>query len=84
MRNEQYYKDKAEKKAFHQAKKEARLNRQPFYEHVIIAPEKYAAWLAQFPKARRTAMIEKVPAHLRNKRGTNNPTYPSSLTNKSK
>lgn len=73
MRNEQYYQDKATKKAFHEAKKEARMNGLPFHQHAIITPEKYPTWLAQFPKVRRTAMVEKVPAHLRNKRGTNNP-----------
>lgn len=67
---------KAQKRAYHEAKKEAKINNRPFYNGEFIPSDMYPAWLAQFPKVKRLAMVQKVLPHLRNKRGTNNPSMP--------
>ncbi len=66
---------KSQKRAFHASKTETiqreRLTGIPRGE----AGDHYTMqeYQEQFPKHKRVAMVEKVPAHLRNKYGTNNP-----------
>lgn len=64
---------KQQKRAYHAAKKEARQEKRSFYPAGFIPSDHYVKWLNQFPKVKRIAMVQKVPAHLRNKYGTNNP-----------